>query len=553
MARGLGSITVTAAGGTRTWTVEDTTASGLPGRLEDAPAGHYRELVITVSTTGLTPPPNATVTLTWKDANGTQHGTVDSFSTTTSRGSGYGFRADPFNSGDFLGGGTARAGVLEIDLRVNTNGGIGGYNVSTDGRGTQDGGGTVTRDRYVQRATTTRVVRVGRGNSLDPVSLFAYPDDWRVRWEFEHAVFALTGSTVVRRSPGGTLVTNTSMTAPSGATQSQAAFVAVVANGLNGTDRFTPNYTFTADPVLTLAPAFTSTTFAGLADVDPRLTPTRLMQHNDNAFGTPPLSKDAGVQRLTSDLSFLSTRLTNARGEGVNGVSVSRSLRDAGNLVPAQTQASESTTNVGGEAGWLPTLIPWSSALPTGTWRVTHTASGNASGLIIPTTTDHALVAADPNLVCVVAGGPGSPVTDSRHFTPGEPFVAGLAVFHSGRDELVEVDPDAAWVMLSRFNLATGQAECLQVDGVTWLPAQVPGNVVYHPAAETFPGSKAYVVGFAPEQTATWNASDVFTIGKAEVGGVPVANYLKEIAVGGVNNHTSYAFDGAGFLGFPSK
>lgn len=292
--------------------------------------------------------------------------------------------------------------------------------------------------------------------------------------------------------------------------------------------------------------------YEATSTTDPRLTITRLLQLNDNVFGTPPLSKSAGTQRLTSDLGFFASRFTDAAGAGVNGITYNASLQDALALVAAITRTGVVTSTQGGQTGWGSPAAAWPDGLPTGTWNhtVTITAPSTATGLETPATSQFMLVASNPNLRLLCGGGPATAGTDTRHFTPGVPLLAGIVVFNTQTMQTVALDTSPVpAVALGRFSLTLGRAEFLDSDGV-WKGTN--GATLYYWPCAVSPGDpKAWTVAFT--DTSAWNVSDLFIVGRAYVSGVPVSSFQKEIAVAGINNHSGYAFDGAGFVGFPTR
>lgn len=548
MSRGRAVLTITATGGTRTYTLQEDGDTSL----ERAP-GDLVTFTLTTTTTGLTPPGDGVVDVVVKDGDGGAITTRALDVTVPASGS---YR---FVQGGFSATAQAMAGTLELDLRA-TLGGVNGYDVSTDNRGTQtlSAGLTATRERHWQRANTGITIRTGLGTTIANTPVVSYGDDWQVDGTFDVPVFALR-VTFTARSTGGSTLRSRQLIYPTATGSNYGPLMNPVGSPLP-VDRVA----VVVDTSITTHPAsgvanivLTQSVLAQSPDLDARITVLPHMQHNDNAFGTPPSSKNAGSQRLTSDLSFIAARLVNARSEGLNGISLTRHLYDAGQLVGTPTAGvksrTDTTVTVNGEAGWTPIFITWDNALPGGLWHVRNTASGAATGMLTPLDSDRTLIAADPNLVCITGAGPATAQTEGRHFIPGEPLVIGMAVLHVGRDELVEIDVGSARVMVARFNVALGRAEILQADAVTWLPAQDAGAVVYHSLSESFPGSKVYVRTLTGTTTASWSTADIFTVGRATVGGVPITNYLKEISVNGVNNHTSYSFDPLSPAGFGSR
>jgi hypothetical protein len=550
VSRGIAELVVTGATGSVTYRVQEDDAS-LTEKTPGAQVGYSYTRVVTG--TGVAA---GSVTITWKTPSGESLGNISHPSTLASAGDSYSFTAAPP-----LGSGSVRAGTLEIDLRATSTSSTAGYDVSTDGRGTQTlaTGLSATRDRHWQRANTTVALTIGRNATADNTPVLSYGDNVRIKTVTGAPLYGTTSVPVeLRRADTNALLAAGAGSAvfSTGASESTPSLIASVNNAQPAARVSTTSAlgTFATAPssgVPSMVP--TGVTVLQAPDLDPRITVVRLMQHNDNVFGTPPGSKDAGIQRLTSELSFLSSRLINARGEGVNSVSVTRHLYDAGQLVATPTagvtSGTHTTATVGGEAGWLGTFLTWDESLPGGTWLVRHTSgTSGVAGLLDPVDTSHTLVAADPNLRMICAGGPASSGQDTRHFSPGEPLLVGMAVFNVTTAKTVLLDETGIVpaVALGRFNTTLGRAEYLSADGVTWA-AVADTEVFYHTLAKSPGDPKAWTKVFT--DTSGFSGADVFVIGRASVGGVPVSSFQKEVVVSGVNSHTAYTFDALAFLG----
>lgn len=283
--------------------------------------------------------------------------------------------------------------------------------------------------------------------------------------------------------------------------------------------------------------------FAGAFTADARLSFTHLLQIDDNIFGTPPMSKnDPSNQRLTSEIGFLSARVTNAAGTGINSIAWTTSLQDHAHLQSALTATPTSTTQ-GGQAGWGDAFLTWTSALPGGQWDKSCTITGpsGATGLESGATATYTLIAANPNLRLVCGGGPASLGDDVKHWSPGMPFEVGLVVFNTATLTTVALDATPT-IFLGRLNYATGKVEYLDSDGITWVPA-TGGTAYAHTLTASPTDANAYLKQFTDVQTAGWGTADVFVIGRCTVGGVPVNDFSKEIVVNGANSHSGYTID----------
>lgn len=147
----------------------------------------------------------------------------------------------------------------------------------------------------------------------------------------------------------------------------------------------------------------------------------------------------------------------------------------------------------------------------------------------------------------------GGPTDKAEHWSPGMPFQAGLSVMDMENASLVAVDgfKEIAVFRLQDGGLNAGYGEYLEADGVTWTPLTGAETIYFHPVTETRPGSSIYTKTWS--DTSSWGNYDIFTLGRVKVGLFEFHNYLKEPGVGVANKHGGYKFDGAGFLGFPSK
>lgn len=516
--------------GSRTWTA---TAA-----VQDTAAGASVVITLATSTTGATPPVVETsYSLTLQVDNS---GTVVR---TFSPGVGFNGTQTFYFTVDGTSGAAIRAGFLRIVIAVAQSSGLAAsqYNINSDSTGgTTPTGFTVTQaDSGYIRGTTTAVTTLNAAS-------YAYGD-------------TITATTVLGAVPFTSRTVNVKLGAlalVASAASSTATFTTAqgtadnrfaVSSNANATITTFPNAALVAVPWTTAtAPTEASST------VDPRLTLTRLLQVNDNAFATPPTVKSVGTQRLTTDLGFIDSRFTNAAGVGVNGVTYNASLQDTASLVAARTRTGAVTTTQGGQAGWGTGFLSWPDGLPTGTWTHTATITSPASavGLETPASSNFSLVASNPNLRLLCGAGPATSSTDARHFSPGVPLLVGLIVFNTATGQTVALDAGTPAVAIGRFNLTFGRGEYLQSDGTTWAAA-TGGTIYYFPATVSPGDANAYTVTIA--NTTSFSVADLFVVGRATVGGVPVSSFQKEITVNGINNHDKYAFDGAGFVGFPSK
>lgn len=283
----------------------------------------------------------------------------------------------------------------------------------------------------------------------------------------------------------------------------------------------------------------------GPVQVDATIWLNHHLQVNTNVYN-PLLDQDS---RLTSDLGFVTTVVTNSRDEPLAGITFHSLLQDAGNLVPPAVDYTPTTD----ATGKPPTMQAWDSQLPGGLWIHSGEITGpaDAIGLEFHTGDERTLLSANPALSLITGCGPSSANTDERHLEPGMEVLIGLTVANVFTGQSVDVDAGSAEAAVARFNLSLARAEFLDLDGV-W--KSVAGNTIYFWPLLPSPGDPmTHLTIFSEAMTADWGVSDLFIVGKASVGGIPLTNFMKEVVVQGVNNHNSYKFDGAGFVGFPTR
>lgn len=269
------------------------------------------------------------------------------------------------------------------------------------------------------------------------------------------------------------------------------------------------------------------------------------LQVNDKVYS----AAKAVESRLTADLGFVTSRVLNARNEPISGITYRSVLKDAGDLLPPAIDRTVTT----GANGMPPDMAVWDAALPGGAWTHTSTITGpsHAVGLDFNRTEQRVLLAANPALALICGAGPSAADTDERHLEPGMEVLIGLTIANVFTGESVAADPGTAACAVARFNLTLARAEFLDADGL-WKPTN--GNLVYFWPLSPSPGDpKTYITIFSADKTPAWGVSDLFLVGVAEVNGVPMTNFMKEVVVKGVNNHNAYKFDGAGMLGFPTR
>lgn len=545
MSRGLARLEIANITGSVIYTVTELdfpTAEKTPGEVIA-----FR---VTREQTGTTPPPVGTVLLTWKDPSRVAFTTTWNV-TTFPQDSSYGFTVDPNGVG-----GASRAGTLELVLRA-TNTNPSGYDVSTDNQGTQTltAGQTAIRDRHWQRANTTLELKSGIGSSVTGTPVLSYGDSQNLRVTVGVPLYGQ--STVIgrlRRVDTNAELANTTFVFPSGGISDAITSDIGIVDNTYPAARLATTMTVDAFAAVGVsgqaAMVPTSVTVVQSPDLDPRLTVVRHMQHDDKNFGTPPGSKDAGIQRLTTKMSFLASRLINARSEGINGITLSRHLYDQSELAGTPTAGvvsrTDTTATVGGEAGWTPVFLVWQASgnLPTGTWFVRHDATGtDAGGMLTPADTAHVLAASNPDLRMLCSGNPAS--TDN-HFIPGGTYEALAGVIDINRAKRIEVDVDSMKIALVRRNKELERTEYLDADEVTWIPITLVSVVHFFSTTSLTNDPYSFKRLFA--NTGSWTTDDVLVVGRATVGGVPVHGYDKEHSLGSANSHAGHAFDPTGLF-----
>ena len=351
-------ILLSGATGSREWIATATT--------QDLAAGSTVDITVTLTISGATPPGEATtLELIMQNDSG---GAIHTFTLTPGLAS----QSVTFHfTNDGTGSGTPRCGTVELNLRaVRTS--LVAYDVQSDGTpNNAPTGFTSTLDRGWIRGTTTLIEAVSNialGGAKNAPA--AYDDSLFVRTTSGATSYVARALSVAVSNTTPALVQLTNSTT---STERDVAFASVcddrfpVTVTTVGVSVTVPNATLTSQPDW----IYTSTTDDSMP-VDPRVTITHQLQLNDSAYGTPPSAKDEVPKvRNATDLGFSSFRCVNARGTGVNGLSVRELLQDASALSPPATDRTVTTSTQGGEAGWSPTFAAWDEALPGGNWNHT--------------------------------------------------------------------------------------------------------------------------------------------------------------------------------------
>lgn len=423
------------------------------------------------------------------------------------------FDDDPLNEA----AGSLRWGAVELFFEVESVGGLTPWGPA-DSRGAFANPGTLTSDHA---RGYLRAEGVLSSHSLSNVALagaepatWAFPDPVHTRLTFAEQAFEAFSLTCS--------LLNQADTAERSETLSDAGTRDFSWNGTTGTNRRVGNGMTLASEAKHLRLTIAAVDFGGddrfvLAaagheagwtvdnarqitrsnriTVDPRLTPSYLLQLTDSQFGTPPMSKDvANGQRPQSEVGYVAARWVNARSEGQNGLSSTAKMWDA----PEQsgTEASPvrshtgTTATRGGEVGWHPkdataTLpIAWDVVLTGGNWTVKAVlgAGQDYSGLERNITRTLVLLAFDNKLVPFVS------------------FSDGLATFTIlDRSTGVRVVPDVGSAKFSvvRRNAASNRLEYLDSDGQTWQTWAPAGVIVDHVAAAHADDARLFTRAFS--------------------------------------------------------
>lgn len=463
-----------------------------------------------------------------------------------------------------LSGGGDRCGTIEIALRATktTGGPTETYDAETDGApATPVTAGSLQTDRGWIRGTTTAVQvlsNVALGGAKNAPAAYVTPvagdggDSLFVRTTLGVAVYVARTLTVG--------LSHGSLSGPTNSTTGPVfdiSHTSVVDNRFPAastvvvTSVTVPNATLTGQPFT----AFTTTTTDSMP-VDPRITRTPLFQLDNNTFATPPLFNDVSDhRRRNSQQGFLASRSTNARGEGVNGLTYSVSLTPVAPGTPV-SQTGLVTTTQGGQDGWAPSFLAWSSSLPGGRWdkSASYTAPADILGAsyvvqAAGTNTIYTLIARNDDYdarvnVNHVAGLAG------RHFEAGmkiavvayvidvstQKRVAG-ATFESVRCSLVRTAPGDIDGLSNTFQFFDGTA------WVNWTPgtAQTVFTLTASPVdPDTFERQFA--------DTTSFGERDFRANVQIAIGGVTYLSSLVTPNLATKNRHDGQTFDPIGLF-----
>lgn len=533
----IATLVVSGVTGSRTWVATAAT--------QDTAAGGSVVVTVTVATTGLTPPAVAdSLELECRIDNG---GTsVRLFALTPGLAS----QTATFHfTANGAAGGGDRCGTIRLRIRaVKTTGGpTNTYDVNSDTGGTPPTTFAVTQtDQGWIRGTTTATPatsNVGYGGALP--APYAYDDSIFFRLTLGATPFA---SAPVTLRVGSVL----SQSVSDADSVFEHTFAGVcderfaAASTTHACDGAPGNAALTGLAWTVLAQT------AQTATVDPRLTATHLFQLDDNSYGAPPLSKNvASGLRLASSQAFLATRFTNARAEGVNGVTHSMTLTPVKPGTPSSASGVASSTQ-GGQAGWSATFLAWSSALPGGTWNkavaITAPADIDDPAYLVGGAAAYTLVASNP--AYLVRTYLTNLTNDARHAQAGDTLRQTAWVLDTSTAVRLTADVGTVTCFVVRYNGTTGRLEYLISDtdntAAAWTPWDAASTIPSYAMAVSGLDARLYEKTFAA--TAGWGLIDVIVGVAMKIDGAPYAGFMDREILSPANGHDANAFDPTGLF-----
>lgn len=262
------------------------------------------------------------------------------------------------------------------------------------------------------------------------------------------------------------------------------------------------------------------------------------------------------TERPSSEIGFYGLKVTNVRGDAVNGATGGHSLQDDNSVVSALVFNGLTTQNVNGNDGYT-VLQQWTNALPGGGWDFwTHdpfTKDGNSGSLARSGAGvfDFTLLAAQNPFIQNVIGGGMAGDDEAEHFQPGKDLLVGLVLEHAQDDTILQPDdPPTPDIALLRFNTATGKAQYLTADEQTWADVGNTGSGDFTRfALSQSPGdSRVYIRTFDAVDTAFWSDADLFLVATAFYQSVAYPGHRLVVVTGDANQHHLYSFDPTGLF-----
>lgn len=472
---------------------------------QDTAEGGNVVVTTTITSGGVAPTAHTALNVRVKNSSGT---IIADFS--------LGVGAGPFSSTFHFtdtgaGGGAARHGTCYIDIQATKTGGLDAYDYETDGAPSTapTGFSAGTVDRGWIRGTTTLVEdvsNVGLGGAEDEPA--AYDESLFFRATLGSASYTAYALTVA--SSSGSL---SSATASATTTTRDVTFANVC------DERFPAASTVVSWTVTAPNDANTGaavTTFSSTTDdtitVDPRLTCTHHFQIDNNTFTLA--SDDNTNQMLSTQSGFLWTIIKNARGTGINGITVAQTLTPT-NPGTAVSDTPAATTTQDGQIG-VGARLDWTASKPGGTWTkaVDVTAPTDIDGATYLTSSTDTLtmLSADPR-VRVIVGGGNLAALDGL-FAPGDALTVGLSCLRS--KTRIDSDVGTASVAVFRMNGVLGRAEYWS--GSAWSFGDSP---TFHALTSSAGDAKLEITTFSGADTASWGYHDLFLVGYVEIDGTP--------------------------------
>lgn len=523
-----------------------------------------------------------------------------------------------FSSTPFTTSGSPRAGSVEIYLRWGNNGGVSPWSVDT--RGVTTGTILVTDDAVwaagYLRSTQTLVSHSISNASLGGAepALFAAPDPLHTRITYGAAwfragqptleVIASNNTTVERSGSAASGVGPTydfSWTGTTGLNRRVGTGMEL-SQALKDLRLTLTTLDFGGDNEYFLAASGHQAGWTVLSgtqivrldriSVDPRtfprgggtggLTSRGCLYQTQNvgqAFADPPSSgDDSSGQRLFPDVGFISVRYLNARTEGIDGLTTTLKLWDAGSIgssegTPAHTFTGDTATrrsaspNTTPQAGWLPLApggvdrdklpITWSTVFG-GTWRVKSVviAPADMTGLESYSLSSGGafwnrnlfLVVVSPNyspLCAVIRSG----TVQQRHLEQNDDLLLISYMEDLSLDgklvQLVEANSDQVQMNLTRVDPVTGRMQYLDPTTLVWTGKVDAGSVpsfLLIRASVAFAGGDPDVWVKTVSGITNGNEVDFIVQGVLKKDGVSYAAAVVQEVTGLQNKHDSPAF-----------
>lgn len=476
--------------------------------------------------------------------------------------------------------GTPKAGTYRLVARMeyaqNTADSVnGGYRVNSDETGVSPlnarsgttntwASGRVRTDMgYLRAGVNLTAIDIDNSAAFDGLpALFAWPDTVRLRVTTD--VTILTGSstliidadtlnvaTPIRDSEIVASAASTTWNDSGGTVQldrtDPASFGIQIGPPDNSTLSGRPWVHFESVPV-----SYTLGTVDGTKSIsasrqsfltfDSSITVDHHMQLNNNVFN---VALDT-VSRLTSDLAFITLTLTNARGEPVNGVTVTETLQDNQVLTTAAIDRSVAT----GANGRPSTMSSWSSSLPGGGWL--HTVDiTSPSGLIgeevTPVVTYTLLAPNSAYSVLCSAGG----ATDGQHFNQGDDFIAGGGLVNGVTGQLLTPSGTPCAIIARQSD--TGYVEYLD-DTFAWNQLDGSEAAFCHDLMSSdliIPGAdpRVFLLIIPASVGVVWGLGGISCLFRfLDAAGTPYIGQASVFVSGGKNLHSGYKFDPIGLF-----